>query len=70
MLYAKIPVLCRNEAPAVTLEVLSSLASVRRFDMAVMFMSSAEKNGTSLSLLDVLLIFKLPFFHLQVPAYY
>ncbi|XP_028255050.1 RNA polymerase II-associated protein 3 [Parambassis ranga] len=34
----------KNEAPAVTLEVLSSLASVRRFDMAVMFMSSTEKN--------------------------
>ena len=38
-------VLCRNEAPAVTLEVLKSLASVRRFDMAVMFMSSLEKKG-------------------------
>ncbi|KAM9334930.1 RNA polymerase II-associated protein 3 isoform 1-T2 [Symphorus nematophorus] len=33
----------KNEAPAVTLEVLRSLASVRRFDMAVMFMSSTEK---------------------------
>ncbi|XP_044199190.1 RNA polymerase II-associated protein 3 isoform X1 [Thunnus albacares] len=33
----------KNEAPAVTLEVLKSLASVRRFDMAVMFMSSLEK---------------------------
>ncbi|XP_069556181.1 RNA polymerase II-associated protein 3 [Brachyistius frenatus] len=33
----------KNEAPAVTLETLSSLASVRRFDMAVMFMSSPEK---------------------------
>nr|XP_046234689.1 RNA polymerase II-associated protein 3 [Scatophagus argus] len=33
----------KNEAPAVTLEVLRSLASVRRFDMAVMFMSSPEK---------------------------
>uniref|UniRef100_A0AAQ5XHH9 RNA polymerase II-associated protein 3 n=1 Tax=Amphiprion ocellaris TaxID=80972 RepID=A0AAQ5XHH9_AMPOC len=33
----------RNEAPAVTMETLSSLASVRRFDMAVMFMSSSEK---------------------------
>ncbi|XP_040886567.1 RNA polymerase II-associated protein 3 isoform X2 [Toxotes jaculatrix] len=33
----------KNEAAAVTLEVLSSLASVRRFDMAVMFMSSPEK---------------------------
>ncbi|XP_034529880.1 RNA polymerase II-associated protein 3 [Notolabrus celidotus] len=32
-----------NEAPAVTLEILRSLASVRRFDMAVMFMSSPEK---------------------------
>uniref|UniRef100_UPI0037E75945 RNA polymerase II-associated protein 3 n=1 Tax=Semicossyphus pulcher TaxID=241346 RepID=UPI0037E75945 len=33
----------QNEAPAVTLEILRSLASVRRFDMAVMFMSSPEK---------------------------
>ncbi|XP_041819936.1 RNA polymerase II-associated protein 3 isoform X2 [Chelmon rostratus] len=33
----------KNEAPAVTLEVLESLASVRRFNMAVMFMSSPEK---------------------------
>ncbi|XP_022045045.1 RNA polymerase II-associated protein 3 [Acanthochromis polyacanthus] len=33
----------KNEAPAVTMETLSSLASVRRFDMAVMFMSSSEK---------------------------
>ncbi|KAI3366894.1 hypothetical protein L3Q82_009538 [Scortum barcoo] len=33
----------KNEAPAITLEILSSLASVRRFDMAVMFMSSPEK---------------------------
>ncbi|KAM7378021.1 hypothetical protein PAMA_013089 [Pampus argenteus] len=32
-----------NEAPAITLEVLKSLASVKRFDMAVMFMSSLEK---------------------------
>ncbi|CAJ1054464.1 RNA polymerase II-associated protein 3 [Xyrichtys novacula] len=32
-----------NEAPATTLEILRSLASVRRFDMAVMFMSSSEK---------------------------
>lgn len=31
------------EAPALTLQILSSLASVRRFDMAVMFMSSPEK---------------------------
>lgn len=37
--------LCRNEVPAVTLETLHSLASVRRFDMAVMFMSSTEKKG-------------------------
>lgn len=36
---------CRNEAPATTLEILRSLASVRRFDMAVMFMSSPEKKG-------------------------
>uniref|UniRef100_A0A3B4ULU5 RNA polymerase II-associated protein 3 n=1 Tax=Seriola dumerili TaxID=41447 RepID=A0A3B4ULU5_SERDU len=33
----------KNEAPAVTLGILSSLASTRRFDMAVMFMSSPEK---------------------------
>ncbi|RVE56326.1 hypothetical protein OJAV_G00220060 [Oryzias javanicus] len=32
-----------EESPAVTLETLSSLAGVRRFDMAVMFMSSSEK---------------------------
>ncbi|XP_070785115.1 RNA polymerase II-associated protein 3 [Enoplosus armatus] len=32
-----------NESPAVTLEILRSLASVRRFDMAVMFLSSPEK---------------------------
>lgn len=36
---------CRNEEPAVILETLRSLASVRRFDMAVMFMSSPEKKG-------------------------
>ncbi|KAM6961969.1 RNA polymerase II-associated protein 3 [Tautogolabrus adspersus] len=35
----------KNEAPAVTLEILRSLASVRRFDMAVMFMSSPEKKA-------------------------
>ncbi|XP_070709764.1 RNA polymerase II-associated protein 3 [Pempheris klunzingeri] len=33
----------KNEAPAITLEVLRSLADVRRFDMAVMFMSSSEQ---------------------------
>uniref|UniRef100_A0A1A7X3H7 RNA polymerase II-associated protein 3 n=1 Tax=Iconisemion striatum TaxID=60296 RepID=A0A1A7X3H7_9TELE len=33
----------KNEAPAIILEILSSLASVRRFDMVVMFMSSQEK---------------------------
>ncbi|KAG8005820.1 RNA polymerase II-associated protein 3 [Nibea albiflora] len=33
----------KNEAPATTLEILGSLASVGRFDMAVMFMSSTEK---------------------------
>ncbi|XP_039456894.1 RNA polymerase II-associated protein 3 isoform X2 [Oreochromis aureus] len=33
----------KNEEPAVILENLRSLASVRRFDMAVMFMSSPEK---------------------------
>uniref|UniRef100_A0A3P9K856 RNA polymerase II-associated protein 3 n=1 Tax=Oryzias latipes TaxID=8090 RepID=A0A3P9K856_ORYLA len=32
-----------NEPPTVTLDTLSSLASVRRFDMAVMFMSTSEK---------------------------
>lgn len=38
-------VFCRNEAPDVTLQILRNLASVRRFDMAVMFMSSSEKKG-------------------------
>ncbi|XP_062374403.1 RNA polymerase II-associated protein 3 [Sardina pilchardus] len=33
----------KNEEPTLILEILKSLASVRRFDMAVMFMSSAEK---------------------------
>ncbi|MED6273790.1 hypothetical protein CHARACLAT_010053 [Characodon lateralis] len=33
----------KNESPASILETLSSLASVRRFNMAVMFMSSQEK---------------------------
>ncbi|XP_071399490.1 RNA polymerase II-associated protein 3 [Centroberyx affinis] len=33
----------KNEAPAVTLQVLSSLASVRRFNMAVMFLSAPER---------------------------
>ncbi|XP_059181867.1 RNA polymerase II-associated protein 3 [Centropristis striata] len=33
----------KNEAPSTTLEILRSLASVRRFDMAVMFLSSQEK---------------------------
>ncbi|XP_068162802.1 RNA polymerase II-associated protein 3 [Antennarius striatus] len=33
----------KNEEPAVTLEVLRSLAGLRRFDMAVMFMSSSDK---------------------------
>lgn len=37
--------LCRSEGPAVVLEVLNSLARVGRFDMAIMFMSSAEKEG-------------------------
>lgn len=32
-----------NEPPVVILEILRNLASVRRFDMAVMFMSSSEK---------------------------
>ncbi|XP_060927181.1 RNA polymerase II-associated protein 3 [Limanda limanda] len=35
----------KNETPAVILEILSSLSSVRRFDMAVMFMSSTEKKA-------------------------
>lgn len=39
------PVSCRNEGAAITLEVLRSLARVGRFNMAVMFMSSAEKKG-------------------------
>ncbi|KAM4711811.1 RNA polymerase II-associated protein 3 [Anableps anableps] len=33
----------KNESPTSILETLESLASVRRFDMAVMFMSSQEK---------------------------
>ncbi|CAL8323630.1 unnamed protein product [Lota lota] len=33
----------KTETPALILGILTSLASVRRFDMAVMFMSSAEK---------------------------
>ncbi|TWW64474.1 RNA polymerase II-associated protein 3 [Takifugu flavidus] len=37
----------RSEGPAVTLEVLRSLAAVGRFDMAVMFMSSAERKVVS-----------------------
>ena len=36
----------RNETPALILGILTSLASVRRFDMAIMFMSSTEKKGT------------------------
>uniref|UniRef100_A0A8C4Z6L3 RNA polymerase II-associated protein 3 n=1 Tax=Gadus morhua TaxID=8049 RepID=A0A8C4Z6L3_GADMO len=32
-----------NETPALILGILTNLASVRRFDMAIMFMSSAEK---------------------------
>lgn len=32
-----------NEPPTVILEILRNLASVRRFDMTIMFMSSAEK---------------------------
>ncbi|XP_062238889.1 RNA polymerase II-associated protein 3 [Platichthys flesus] len=35
----------KNETPAVILEILSSLSSVRRFNMAVMFMSSTEKKA-------------------------
>ncbi|XP_028426529.1 RNA polymerase II-associated protein 3 [Perca flavescens] len=33
----------KNEAPAVTLEILRRLASVKRFDMAVLFLTSPEK---------------------------
>lgn len=33
----------KNEEPTLILDILKNLASVRRFDMAVMFMSSAEK---------------------------
>ncbi|XP_072311154.1 RNA polymerase II-associated protein 3 [Eucyclogobius newberryi] len=33
----------KNETPALTFEILQNIASVRRFDMAVMFMSSSEK---------------------------
>ncbi|KAL0962861.1 hypothetical protein UPYG_G00346460 [Umbra pygmaea] len=33
----------KNEEPSVILDILRSLASVRRFDMAVMFMSTSEK---------------------------
>ncbi|XP_029350873.1 RNA polymerase II-associated protein 3 [Echeneis naucrates] len=33
----------KYEAPTVTLQILSNLASVKRFDMAVMFMSTPEK---------------------------
>uniref|UniRef100_A0A1A8LAL8 RNA polymerase II-associated protein 3 n=1 Tax=Nothobranchius pienaari TaxID=704102 RepID=A0A1A8LAL8_9TELE len=33
----------KNEAPAMILEILSSLAGVRRFDMVVLFMSTQEK---------------------------
>uniref|UniRef100_A0A4W4EJA8 RNA polymerase II-associated protein 3 n=1 Tax=Electrophorus electricus TaxID=8005 RepID=A0A4W4EJA8_ELEEL len=35
----------KNEEPSVILAILNSLSSVKRFDMAVMFMSSAEKKG-------------------------
>ncbi|XP_034434552.1 RNA polymerase II-associated protein 3 isoform X1 [Hippoglossus hippoglossus] len=35
----------KNETPAVILEILSSLSNVRRFNMAVMFMSSTEKKA-------------------------
>ncbi|XP_064417649.1 RNA polymerase II-associated protein 3 isoform X2 [Latimeria chalumnae] len=34
----------KNEEPSLILEILRSLSEVKRFDMAVMFMSSAEKN--------------------------
>uniref|UniRef100_A0AAR2L858 RNA polymerase II-associated protein 3 n=1 Tax=Pygocentrus nattereri TaxID=42514 RepID=A0AAR2L858_PYGNA len=35
----------KNEEPSVILAILKSLSNVRRFDMAVMFMSSVEKKG-------------------------
>lgn len=38
----------RKEEPPVILEILRNLAGVRRFDMAVMFMSNPEKKGTDL----------------------
>lgn len=60
--------LCRNESPAVTLEILSSLASVRRFDMAVMFMSSSERKGVeSLWCTITRVTFSLYIFHPQSP---
>jgi len=37
---------CRTESPDLILGILGSLASVRRFDMAVMFMSTPEKKGS------------------------
>lgn len=33
----------KNETPALTFQILQNIASVKRFDMAVMFMSSSEK---------------------------
>uniref|UniRef100_A0AAY4EGN6 RNA polymerase II-associated protein 3 n=1 Tax=Denticeps clupeoides TaxID=299321 RepID=A0AAY4EGN6_9TELE len=35
----------KHEEPSLTLDILRNLASVKRFDMAVMFMSSSEKKG-------------------------
>ncbi|KAJ0012530.1 hypothetical protein NQD34_016864 [Periophthalmus magnuspinnatus] len=37
----------KNETPALTFEILQNIASVRRFDMVVMFMSSSEKKVLS-----------------------
>lgn len=39
----------RNEPPSVVLEILSGLASGSRFDMAIMFMSSAEKKSKTVT---------------------
>ncbi|XP_078075837.1 RNA polymerase II-associated protein 3 isoform X2 [Mustelus asterias] len=37
------PISCRFEEPSLILDVLKNLASVKRFDMAVMFMSESER---------------------------
>lgn len=41
----------RNEKPTLILDILKNLASVRRFDMAVMFMSTTEKKGIQYQLM-------------------